>query len=320
MECRGIKFDRNGLILARPFQKFFNYGERGSDLPVHMPHYITHKMDGSMVHPVLLDRRLFFHTRKGHTDVALKAERYVLSEPKHNYQGFCLAVIEAGYTPIFEFTSPNNRIVLRYETDALTLLAMRNMVTGTLMPRDMLVDWCRGCKVPYVEEFSMDLVGNVKQFITHTRGLTDAEGYVVYFPDYMVKIKAEDYVLKHRALDDLGSKKKVVALCAQGFMDDVLPILSEADAEELVAFNHALQAEITDHQEVVNGLYMQYINLRLTDASTARKEFAVGPASRALKHHGSAAFAAIDGKDPRLAIINHLIRNYDQVATKWRGE
>ena len=50
MECRGIKFCPEGLILARPFRKFFNYGERGADLPAHRPHYITHKMDGSMVH------------------------------------------------------------------------------------------------------------------------------------------------------------------------------------------------------------------------------------------------------------------------------
>src|SRR5690606_25943070 len=27
-ECRGIKFDRDGNILARPFHKFFNLGEK----------------------------------------------------------------------------------------------------------------------------------------------------------------------------------------------------------------------------------------------------------------------------------------------------
>ena len=27
-ECRGIKFDMNGTILARPFAQFFNYGAR----------------------------------------------------------------------------------------------------------------------------------------------------------------------------------------------------------------------------------------------------------------------------------------------------
>ena len=33
MECRGIKFNADGTVLARPFAKFFNYGERGTDLP-----------------------------------------------------------------------------------------------------------------------------------------------------------------------------------------------------------------------------------------------------------------------------------------------
>ncbi|CAO4143290.1 hypothetical protein [Methylorubrum extorquens] len=27
-ECRGLKFDRDGLLIGRPFHKFFNLGER----------------------------------------------------------------------------------------------------------------------------------------------------------------------------------------------------------------------------------------------------------------------------------------------------
>ena len=323
MECRGIKFDKDGLILARPFRKFFNYGERGSDLPVHRSHVITHKLDGSMIHPTLLDRRLFFHTRKGHTDVAKKAERYVLSSPQHDYQGLCLAAIHFGWTPIFEYTGPNNRIVIRYEEEALTLLAMRHTVKGHFMDREWLRGWARNHKVPLVKVFNMTLTGQVQQFIDHTRGLKDAEGYVVYFDDgYMVKIKAEDYVLKHRALDDLGSKKKVVALCGQGFMDDVIPILSEADANELVAFNDALQIEIGLALSKVHNLVSKYGLLKVdgrTEAE-ARKMFAVNTAKRVPAYLRSAAFGAIDGKDARLMLINHFIRNHDTVVTKWRGE
>ncbi len=329
MECRGIKFCAEGLILARPFRKFFNYGERGADLPVWRPHYITHKLDGSMIHAVLLGRRLFFHTRKGHTDVAKKAERHVLSSPNENYQSFCIEAIRAGWTPIFEFTSPNNRIVLRYEEDALTLLAMRRMVTGELASREELRSWSMNYIIPLVPVFNMTLTGQVQTFIDHARGLTDAEGYVIYFDDgYMVKIKAEDYVLKHRALDDLGSKKKVVALCAQGFMDDVLSILSEADADELTAFNHDFQHELADEMNKVHNavsVYEQYKTEAedadpLDLAANARKRFALTMPKRMPNHIVSAAFGAIDGKDARLMLIKHFIRYHDTVATKWRGE
>ena len=320
MECRGIKFCPDGLILARPFRKFFNYGERGSDLPAHRPHVITHKLDGSMIHPVLLTRRLFFHTRKGHTDVALKAERYVLSTPGIDYQGFCYEAITDQWTPIFEYTGPNNRIVLRYELEALTLVAMRHLITGEIIPREPMLSLANAYNVPVVPALKMTLAGNVDSFVKHTRELVDAEGYVVYFDDgYMVKIKAEDYVLKHRALDDLGSKKKVVALCAQGFMDDVLPILSKADADELVAFNHDLQREISLELDASYALLTRYLDITAGDDS--RKRFALKlNGINAPNHLRAAAFGLLDGKDARLILIKHFIRNFDMVSAKWRGE
>ena len=321
MECRGIKFDREGLILARPFSKFFNYGERGSDLPAHRPHVITEKLDGSMIHPVLLTRRLFFHTRKGHTDVAMKAERYVLSSPQHNYQGFCIDALKHGWTPIFEYTGPNNRIVLRYEEEALTLLAMRHTVGGHFLNRERMLNFMAAThRVPLVNVFDMTLDGQVDKFVQHTRGLSGAEGYVIYFDDgYLVKIKAEEYVLKHRALDDLGSKKKVVALCAQGFMDDVLAILGDEDAKELAQFNHELQHEIAGIVADVHSLVSNNYDEKI-DGTEARKQFAIVTSNLVPSHIRSAAFTMLDGKDPRLPIINSLIRNPDMVMTKWRGE
>ena len=316
MECRGIKFDKEGLILARPFPKFFNYGERDTNLPVHRPHVITEKMDGSMVHPVMIDRKLYLHTRKGHTDVAKKAERFAFSS-SCNYSAFCKHAIAIGYTPILEYTGPNNRIVLRYEEENLTLLAMRHMVTGSMFTALALDEWFDAFGVPIVKRHTFDLKGDLKGFIEHTRALKDAEGYVIYFDDgYMVKIKAEDYVLKHRALDDLSSKKKVVALCAQGFMDDVLPILSEVDAAELIEFNHALQDEINLIVEVAHGLAK-----RVTSGMMDRKSFALEWVPTIKPDWlASVCFAIIDGKDARRIVIKHITRHYDEVVIKWRGE
>lgn len=317
MECRGIKFDDEGLILARPFRKFFNYGERGSDLPAHRPHVITEKLDGSMIHPVFLGCRLFFHTRKGHTDVAKKAERFVLSTPERNYQGFCIYALQKGWTPIFEYTGPNNRIVLRYDHEDMTLLAMRNTTGGHFMSRDAVRKWSQHHKVPLVSVFEFDLTKNVTDFVQHTRALVDAEGYVIYFDDgYMVKIKAEDYVLKHRALDDLGSKKKVVALCVQGFMDDVLPILSEADADELMKFNDMLQEEVNRLALVAHGFASQ-----VTGGGIDRKTFALGWAP-SIKPNWLAgvSFGVIDGKDARMLVLKAVEKHYDDIGVKWRGE
>ncbi len=317
MECRGIKFDKFGLILARPFRKFFNYGERGADLPAHRPHIITEKLDGSMIHPVKLERRLFFHTRKGHTDVAKQAERFILSAPQYNYQRFSLRMIRDGWTPIFEYTGPNNRIVLRYEEEALTLIAMRHTVDGTLYPYQDMFGLAASYNLPVVKKVNITLEGHVATFVEHTRKLVDAEGYVIIFDDgYMVKIKAEDYVLKHRALDDLGSMKKVVALCCQGFMDDVLPILSEADASELVDFNDALQDEVNflaDKAERAASHVMLGIK--------SRKDFALEVAGSIKPPWlASVCFGVMDGQNARMLVLKNIQRHYADLGVKWRGE
>ena len=321
MECRGIKFDSNGLILARPFRKFFNYGEKGSGLPIHRPHTITTKLDGSMIHPAKLDRRMFMMTRKGHTDVAKQAERFIVSSPDHGYLPFCEAALRDGWTPIFEYVGPDNRIVLRYEEPKLVLLAMRHTIEGTVMPFIDMLASADEYNIPIVTPPDIPLLGdpliNVDWFVKHTRELEDAEGYVVYFDDgYMVKIKADDYVMKHRALDNMDSKKKVVALCAQGFHDDVLPMLSEADAAELLTFNDELQLEITRLSGTATALAQRVVRGDIT-----RKVFAQDVMPTIVPRFiAGLAFGVMDGKDARALAIDAVIKNVDFVEAKWRRQ
>ena len=68
LECRGIKFNKDGSILARPFQKFFNHGERGHELDSTRPHTVLEKLDGSMIHSAMLNDQIVLMTRKGITD------------------------------------------------------------------------------------------------------------------------------------------------------------------------------------------------------------------------------------------------------------
>jgi RNA ligase len=68
-----------------------------------------------------------------------------------------------------------------------------------------------------------------KEFIDQIRQWERAEGVVVSFPDgYFVKIKADDYVLKHKAVDGLKFEKDVLRMIVGGEIDDVLPILGDS--------------------------------------------------------------------------------------------
>lgn len=64
----------------------------------------------------------------GLSEQAIAAEAFVARNP--HYQDFAKWCIQNDITPIFEYTSPTNRIVLKYNEEKLTLLAARHMITG----------------------------------------------------------------------------------------------------------------------------------------------------------------------------------------------
>ena len=64
--------------------------------------------------------------------------------------------------------------------------------------------------VPIVAQF--DSVEDVHRFWTDARALEGVEGYVIAFEDgHRLKIKADAYVLRHKALAGLAHEKNLLA-------------------------------------------------------------------------------------------------------------
>jgi RNA ligase len=131
-ECRGLIFDADGNLMSRPFHKFFNVNEREEtqthEIDMSKPHVIMEKVDGSMIRPILVDGYIRWASKMGITSVGMQAEEFVAKNTK--YKNFAFWCIKKGLTPIFEWTSPFNQIVLPYEEENLTLLAVRSNLTG----------------------------------------------------------------------------------------------------------------------------------------------------------------------------------------------
>lgn len=131
-EFRGIKFDIDGNIIGRPFHKFFNWGEKEAEMAYfdfNQPFVIMDKLDGSMIHPMLVDGKIFWATKMGAEDFHQLVNHFV-ENSEIDYDNFCRDVMSKGYTPIFEFISPLKRIVVGYDRTDLILTAIRNNVTG----------------------------------------------------------------------------------------------------------------------------------------------------------------------------------------------
>src|SRR6056300_703720 len=132
-ECRGLIFDADGNLMSRPFHKFFNVNERAEtqthEIDMSQPHVIMEKMDGSMIRPILVDGYLRLATKMGVTNVAMDAEAWLAAQDP-SLKEWLRQCVEDSVTPIFEWVSPFNQIVLAYETADLVYLGTRDNATG----------------------------------------------------------------------------------------------------------------------------------------------------------------------------------------------
>ena len=133
-ECRGLIFDTaTGNLISRPYHKFFNAGEREetaiNKINLYEPHVVLEKLDGSMIRPIPTKEGFRLATKAGITEVAMNAEYFIADDL--DYADFINGCIEANLTPIFEWCSRKNRIVVDYPEDQLILTAVRNTFSGT---------------------------------------------------------------------------------------------------------------------------------------------------------------------------------------------
>lgn len=239
-ECRGSKFDSvTGKIIARPYHKFFNVGERDETLlpkiDLTQAHNIIEKLDGSMIHPMMVNGVIRWCTKMGITDTSMQAEEFVAKNTV--YQAVAAACIQGGYTPIFEWCSNKNRIVLDYPEDQLVLTAVRHMVEGDYYPYSTLEIMATTWKIP--------VVGPVNKAINEIAALENTEGIVIRFDNgHMLKMKCEWYVLRHKSKDAIMREKNVLEYIVTEKVDDVLPFLTEEDAEKLVEFQRQVSVQI----------------------------------------------------------------------------
>jgi RNA ligase len=246
-ECRGIKFGLDGSLIARPYHKFFNLGEKVATQSktlaeagrFHQHFSIMPKLDGSMIHPILSGDCVAFCTRMGITDGGKQALEFAEQSVRTTepwYLDFCYDLMKSGMTPIFEWCTRQNRIVLDYPEDELILTAIRVNLTGEYLTYRKMWTLAEPYRIPMVSLFEGDWDG-IDAFADMVHNIEDAEGFVLRWDDgNMVKMKGEWYLQIHKAKDHISHEKRVIGLILEDNVDDVLPFLLERDFERLTAY------------------------------------------------------------------------------------
>jgi RNA ligase len=241
-ECRGLKFAPDGRLLARPFHKFHNLNEKEEYqehlIDFSLPHVMLDKLDGSMVHTILLNGKVRLMTRKGFSEVALKAEKWLATLPeaeKANYNALMNGYPVSDFTHCFEYVAPHNQIVVFYEQESMILTAIRHIETGEYIRYDEMVAEAERCGVPVVQPYPLACFDEAA-----VRADPTNEGLVVRFADgSMVKVKAEVYCAKHGAVDSVSHCHGVLELAFANVLDDVLPNLSGEFKQRVIDYREA---------------------------------------------------------------------------------
>lgn len=226
-KTRGLIWDNwSGELLARPFEKFFNYNEPDApdfdwDAPIL---YADNKEDGSLAIPyVAPDGSVRFATRGSfHSEQAKLATSLLTGEIAEELKD----TFEAGLTDLYEIVGPDNRIVLKYEKNELRYLNSVDMEHGNVMG-------------------SLDSGPTFREILARPPR-ENAEGWVVWLDNKTaVKVKQEDYLALHRAVTGL-TKKEVWRQACAGTYVEFLTNLPEEFRPEVEQWHGEMVTEVLD--------------------------------------------------------------------------
>lgn len=275
LECRGIVFRLNmkgepQALVCWPFPKFFNLHENPftMDLDLNNPKAIMEKMDGSIMSSMIIGNIVWLKSNASLTSDHAYAANNVLKRHDVLYK-FTKDLTLAGYTVIFEFTSPHPdfRIVVGYEESALTILAVRNNTTGQIYnSSEIFTEVTFNFEDEYegIENYLVkDIVHEVDDphaFVEKIPHMTDIEGYVVRLASgQLVKIKTEWYMKLHHIQDSINSKRRLYEAVVYDTIDDIrsrffdnegaMKIIDEMQEKVSEIYNHMVVSVETYHKE-----------------------------------------------------------------------
>ncbi len=300
--CRGLIVNaKTGEIVARPFDKFWNYGQSGLYPQGHITQ-AREKMDGSLGILYRHNGEHHIATRGSFTsDQALWATYYL----NENYD---LSYLDDSLTLLFEIIYPENRIVLDYgKREDLVLLATRNRFSGKYVDyarfSSFAVQYGFNIPLPYVFNSSSDIVYAAQNLI-------DKEGWVVEYSDgSRWKFKGDQYVELHRWLARF-SYKVVLEAMRDGKLDDLQSVCPPEYKKELEIYEAAIRIVFVHIRTAISS---RYLSLPL---ETSRKEIALIIQAEH-KAYAKFLFSLLDKKDIDVLIYNAILeehKNEDRMA------
>lgn len=271
LNCRGTMFDvtQTPTLVSLPPEKFFNYEEGGVDHTVGLIGCKMVKMDGSLISTYLHNGELYLKTKGSlFSSQAFDAMKLLLTDKYSLVKEELLLLAKNNFTVNLEYTSPENRIVVPYQSEELTLLSLRSHIDGTnyfgTSLLEKLDDYnCVNLKSIIVGFEVLNVSSGHDDFVDLVRKEQEGEGYVVEIKtpncSYLTKIKNLKYVTLHQTKDSVNSSKALFEAIIEETTDDlrsmfaddnyVLNKISEMENVVQPIFNHIVSTVETFYKD-----------------------------------------------------------------------
>lgn len=277
-QCRGLIMNvETGEVLARPFPKFFNYGEhvnKGWPIPSGKP-IVSEKLDGSLGILYALDDGVPRIATRGSfaSDQAKWATKWW-----HDH----VAMVPAkGETHLFEIIYPENRIVVNYDYSGLVHLVTLDNETG----------------LPKAAGLSAGMRAALQHDVTDLEALAaldepNSEGFVCWYPEENVrlKIKFPEYVRLHKLITGVSE----IAIWEHMRDGKTLDDLLEKVPDEFFSWVRGVQERIQGEYMAIEGKARQQYEAIQVGESWDRKSAALE--IQKMDNPGI-GFAMLDNKD-----------------------
>jgi len=283
IELRGLTFvfNEDGSLFNRYvlLEKFFNLNQVPDSLYSVVKNYkikfVNNKEDGSIASFVKLPNgKVIGKSKMGFDNDQSDGINRVYKTNKE-VKSLVDWSLDNNIVPVFEYVAPNNRIVLRYPSEELILLRLRDNVTGKHIDIRDHLDKVGSIRVAPFEDEIKDL----DQLIELTATQVDKEGSIVTCEDEMgrdffFKIKTPWYMSLHGLLtDDLYREHIIIGYILDDKIDDILGQIPEDEKEAHIRINKIIdivKKSISDKVSEIEKDYRQYVSMNIS-----KKDYAI---------------------------------------------
>lgn len=235
-----------GEVVARPFDKFFNWGENGRE-PTTPIIEICEKLDGSMGTLYRHKGEYRIATRGAfHSEQAVWATEYL-------NQNYGLRGLGDWLTLIFEIIYPENRVIVDYAgREDLVLIGVRDRFTGEdwFYPQIAELAQRYGFSLPQTYTFA-----STEELIAAAHDLPlNNEGWVIRCADGLrLKVKGDAYRLVHR-IKTQATFNQVLDAMSEGRLMAIIDGIPDEFLDSIRAWQAEIEGVIAETQARIDAL------------------------------------------------------------------